>query len=336
MRSLLTAQGLSRGRAALAAGLLFLLAFGFGAGFQFASHDAAPADDGASLPAPAAAPITEPAALRTPADAVPVSPEDAERYLPLYRRAAHRFGVNWLLLASIHAQETAFSTAPGTYHGLNFAKCCAGPMQFNVKNGKPSTWQRFRRAHEMAPRPAGYPHATARHPSVYDDFDAIMAAAWLLRENGAGAELDGTAWSAAYQYYGPGDPAAVDYANQVLARATIWERDGFDASTIPEADLIASFESDYGAAVRAQISAPEASEDQDRKKSREKADEPAPKERSHDRPRRRDQSHSDSPRRHEQVPPDGKDEESEPTRTAGTAPPPGPFAGAERTQDLAP
>ena len=30
-------------------------------------------------------------------------------YVPLYRAAARAFGVNWLLLAAIHAQETDFS-----------------------------------------------------------------------------------------------------------------------------------------------------------------------------------------------------------------------------------
>ena len=64
-----------------------------------------------------------------------------EGFYPIYAVAQRTFGVNWLLLASIHMQESAFSTAPGTYHGLNFAGCCGGPMQFNVTNGPVSTWQ---------------------------------------------------------------------------------------------------------------------------------------------------------------------------------------------------
>src|SRR5438094_497634 len=32
-------------------------------------------------------------------------------FYPLYERAQRSFGVNWLLLASVHRQETAFSTA---------------------------------------------------------------------------------------------------------------------------------------------------------------------------------------------------------------------------------
>ena len=61
-----------------------------------------------------------------------------EGFYPIYATAQRTFGVNWLLLASIHMQETAFSTAPSTYHGLNFADCCGGPMQFNVTNGAPA------------------------------------------------------------------------------------------------------------------------------------------------------------------------------------------------------
>src|ERR1700691_402948 len=58
-------------------------------------------------------------------------------FYPIYATAQKTFGVNWLLLASIHRQESAFSTAPGIYSGLNFAGCCGGPMQFNVTNGGP-------------------------------------------------------------------------------------------------------------------------------------------------------------------------------------------------------
>src|SRR3954469_18303261 len=170
-------------------------------------------------------------------DAAKVSRADVARFLPLYRRAARRYDVPWLLLAAIHKQETAFSTADGTYHGLNWVGCCAGPMQFNVTNGPVSTWRQFKDAHLDAPRFDDYPHPTRRHPSVYDDFDAIMAAGKLLKANGATPNLDVTAWRAAYLYYGPGDLSAADfgltYANEVLARAVNWARRGFapDAAT---------------------------------------------------------------------------------------------------------
>ncbi|MCA1678319.1 MAG: hypothetical protein LC777_04915, partial [Actinobacteria bacterium] len=44
-----------------------------------------------------------------------VSASAAPGFLPLYREAARTFGVSWRLLASIHRQETAFSTVPSTY-----------------------------------------------------------------------------------------------------------------------------------------------------------------------------------------------------------------------------
>jgi hypothetical protein len=74
-----------------------------------------------------------------------ISPRWMEDFYPIYATAQSTFGVNWLLIASIHKQESAFSTAPTTYHGLNFAGCCGGPMQFNVTNGgrgtgSGSTW----------------------------------------------------------------------------------------------------------------------------------------------------------------------------------------------------
>src|SRR3954447_23294827 len=165
-------------------------------------------------------------------DRARVTLADVKAFVPLYGRASRRFDVAWLLLASIHKQETAFSRAGGTYHGLNYVGCCAGPMQFNVTNGPVSTWRRFRHAHVLAPRPGSYPHPTRRHPSVYDDYDAIMAAAKLLQANGATTVLDnGSAWRAAYLYYGPGDLGPGDfgitYADEVVARALNWERRGF-------------------------------------------------------------------------------------------------------------
>ena len=152
-----------------------------------------------------------------------------EGFYPIYSVAQSTFGVNWLLIASIHEQESAFSTAPGTYHGLNFAHCCGGPMQFNVTNGgagTPSTWDLVSDSYIYGRRPASYDHMTATHPSIYDDFDAIMAAAHLLSADGATLELNEGAWDAAYDYYGH-DAAGVAYADQVLARAIGWSQHGF-------------------------------------------------------------------------------------------------------------
>jgi hypothetical protein len=189
-------------------------------------------------------------------------------YYDVYARAQNTFGINWLLLASIHRQETAFSTASSTYHGLNFANCCAGPMQFNVTNGPTTTWERYRHAYKLAKRPVDYPHRTKKHPSVYDDYDAIMAAGSLLRDSGAAAPLDGTAWQAAYDYYGH-DQVGVEYADQVVARAIGWSQDGFRINEGIDPKLIEAVHLAWGAPVLRQYAADEARKRAAAKRKRE-------------------------------------------------------------------
>jgi hypothetical protein len=179
-----------------------------------------------------------------------------EGFYPIYETAQRTFGVNWLLLASIHMQETAFSTAPGTYHGLNFAGCCGGPMQFNVTNGPVSTWDLVSDSYLDARRPARYDHMTTVHPSIYDDFDAIMAAAHLLSADGAGYALGSGAWDAAYDYYGH-DATGVVYADQVLARAISWSQHGFCIECAPSAPLVQAVQDAYGAPVLNALTAAE-------------------------------------------------------------------------------
>jgi hypothetical protein len=175
-----------------------------------------------------------------------------EGFYGIYATAQRTFGVNWLLLSSIHRQESAFSTAPDTYHGLNFAGCCGGPMQFNVTNGPVTTWRLVSDSYRYGRRPAAYDHVTARHPSIYDDFDAIMAAAHLLSANGAGYALDATAWAAAYAYYGH-DAAGVTYADQVLARAIGWSQHGFCINCGIDTALIEAVHAAYGEPVLAAL-----------------------------------------------------------------------------------
>jgi len=180
-----------------------------------------------------------------------------EGFYPIYAVAQSTFGVNWLLLASIHRQESAFSTAPGVYHGLNFAGCCGGPMQFNVKNGGAgvsSTWNLVSDSYIYGKRPAHYDHMTAAHPSIYDDFDAIMAAAHLLSADGAEYALSESAWDAAYDYYGH-DATGVTYADQVLARAIGWSQHGFCINCGVEAKLVEAVQAAYGAPVLAALEA---------------------------------------------------------------------------------
>ncbi len=215
----------------------------------------------ASSAAAAAAIVTEPAntkqkrALASFVEQASTQTHISESWMsgfyPIYAQAQSRFGVNWLLLASIHRQESAFSTAPSTYHGLNFAGCCGGPMQFNVTNGGAgalSTWQLVNNSYLYGKRPAVYDHQTSKHPSIYDDFDSLMAAARLLASNGASEALDGAAWGAAYDYYGH-DEAGIAYADQVLARAIGWSQHGFCINCGVDPGLIAAVHAAYGAPV---------------------------------------------------------------------------------------
>jgi hypothetical protein len=173
-------------------------------------------------------------------------------FYPLYATAQRTFGVNWLLLASIHRQESAFSTAPGTYEGLNFAHCCGGPMQFNVTNGPVTTWALVSDSYRYGTRPAAYDHRTAKHPSIYDDFDAMMGAAHLLSADGASSALDYSAWIAAYDYYGH-DATGVTYADQVLARAIGWSQHGFCINCGVDARLVEAVHAAYGTPVLAAL-----------------------------------------------------------------------------------
>jgi hypothetical protein len=181
-----------------------------------------------------------------------ISPRWMEGFYPIYATAQSTFGVNWLLIASIHKQESAFSTAPTTYHGLNFAGCCGGSMQFNVTNGsRPgigSTWDLVSDSYKYGKRPAVYDHMTQAHPSIYDDFDAIMAAAHLLSADGAEYALNGAAWDAAYDYYGH-DATGVSYADEVLARAIGWSQHGFCINCGVEPAMVEAVQAAYGAPV---------------------------------------------------------------------------------------
>src|SRR6188472_1662919 len=93
------------------------------------------------------------------------------RYLELYRSAGRDYGVPWAVLAGIGAIETDHgrSDAPGVRSGVNRHGCCAGPMQFNLTDGPPSTWQRYA--------------VDGNHDGrtdVYDPADAIPSAAHYL------------------------------------------------------------------------------------------------------------------------------------------------------------
>ena len=112
-------------------------------------------------------------AARARLRAAPPSARCPARYLRLYRLAARGSGVPWTVLAAIGSIETDHgrSRAPGVRSGLNRHGCCAGPMQFNTRDGPPSTWERY--------------GADANHDgitNIYDPEDAIPSAAAYLSE----------------------------------------------------------------------------------------------------------------------------------------------------------
>jgi hypothetical protein len=122
-------------------------------------------------------PTTRPAA-RGARPAPPPAPSKATcadipcNYQALYTAAATTCpGLAWGVLAGIGKVESNHGRldAPGVRSGVNRFGCCAGPMQFNIRNGPPSTWDRY-----------------GRGGDVYDPRDAIPAAARLLCDAGIG------------------------------------------------------------------------------------------------------------------------------------------------------
>ncbi len=120
----------------------------------------------------------KPPAKRGARSATPPAPSKPARgdipgnYLPLYQAAADTCpGLAWGVLAGIGSVESDHgrSPAPGVRWGVNSFGCCSGPMQFNIRNGPPSTWDRY-----------------GRGGDVYDPRDAIPAAARLLCAGGIG------------------------------------------------------------------------------------------------------------------------------------------------------
>ncbi len=126
-------------------------------------------------------------------------------YLALYRASARACpGLPWGVLAGIGKVETDHgrSDAPGVTSGVNAFGCCAGPMQFNVRNGPPSTWDHY-----------------GRGGDVYDPRDAIPAAARLLCANGArgGRNLRGAVYAYNHAWW---------YVDQVLTLARAYQAGG--------------------------------------------------------------------------------------------------------------
>ena len=94
------------------------------------------------------------------------------RYLGIYGDAASECrALTWQVLAAIGKIESDHgrSPAPGVRSGVNRFGCCAGPMQFNIRIGRPSTWDTWR---------------TGVLAHVYDPAHAVPAAARKLCGDG--------------------------------------------------------------------------------------------------------------------------------------------------------
>jgi hypothetical protein len=172
------------------------------------------------------------ALLGAPSAPIPAAglPAGARPILAIYADAAAAYRVNPYLLMAIHENESSFSSTkqPGVADGINFAGCCAGPMQFLITGGASAaiggsggTWAVYADAYRRArlPRPASYPLRYERpHPNVYDSYDAIYAAADYLHQLDAGPHLDGRTYQALLSYTGT-PPASIPYAQHDFQRA---------------------------------------------------------------------------------------------------------------------
>ena len=166
--------------------------------------------------------------LRAQAQAVPSASAEhgiPAAYLALYQRAGREYAVPWQVLAGIGSIETDHgrSDAPGVRSGVNRYGCCAGPMQFNVRDGPPSTWDRY-----------GVDGDRDGAKDIYDPADAIPSAANYLHALLRNA--DGDLAEAVFGYN-----HSQAYVNDVLARARAYAggADGEFAAPVGDPTLMA-------------------------------------------------------------------------------------------------
>jgi membrane-bound lytic murein transglycosylase B len=131
-------------------------------------------------------------AWTTPVDSLPdwriVAPPPPGKLLGYYRRAQRRTGVPWTYLAAINLVETRMGRIRGTS-----SAGALGPMQF-----LPSTWDLY-----------------GAGGDINDPRDAILAAARLLKANGAPGDMAEAVW-----HYNPSDY----YVRAVMQHARAMQR----------------------------------------------------------------------------------------------------------------
>ena len=127
----------------------------------------------------------------------------AHPYFVLYRTAKQHFDVPWLLVASVHYQETGFGKASDDL-------------------ARNPAWYRHKQAAALVARPARYPNKSERHPSIHDDFDVVMSIAKELRSAAGPRDLGAKAAKALAVRYGT-TPQGRLSAAMVLERARAWK-----------------------------------------------------------------------------------------------------------------
>ncbi len=123
-----------------------------------------------------------------------VAPPPASELQADYRRAQRLTGVPWTYLAAVHLVETRM----GRIRGVSTAGA-EGPMQF-----LPSTWDLY-----------------GAGGDINDPRDAILAAARLLKANGAPGDIAGALW-----HYNPSDQyvgAVLEYARAMQRSPTAYD-----------------------------------------------------------------------------------------------------------------
>ena len=158
--------------------------------------------------------------------------------LAIYQRAGQRYDVDWAFLASIGAQECDHGRCAGAQQ-IN-SSGCGGPMQIAMRRRSPCSsgvgptlWERYRQD-----------GGGDGHAERFDFADAVATAALILRQAKGAPATGGSAAGyrrAACAYYGACSDAAVSYADQVMARATVYGfHDGQATNPHAAADLVAS------------------------------------------------------------------------------------------------